>query len=213
MGSNAGRFLNDAISRRSMLLGCGALALAISAPSLAASAELASGPPEALMRGALGALDRHRSQLIARDRIGIADFSTASRYPRFHIVDLTNGARDTLLVAHGRGSDPDHKGWLEHFSNIPGSEASSSGAYLIGDDYVGHHGPSRRLIGLDPENSNAERRGIVIHAADYVSAEFAQIHGKLGRSEGCLAFARTDLDIVLRRLGPGRLIFAGKVPA
>lgn len=165
------------------------------------------------MRRALGALDRHRSRLTAFDRIGIVDFDTASRYPRFHIVDLMSGARETLLVAHGRGSDPDHKGWLEHFSNIPGSEASSSGAYLTADDYVGHHGASRRLIGLDPENSNAERRGIVIHAANYVSTEFAQMHGKLGRSEGCFAFAQTDLDIVLRNLGPGRLIFADKLSA
>ncbi len=196
-----------------MLLGCGAVALAVSVPSLALGAELDAGPPEALMRRALSALDRHRSPLTALDRIGIADFSAASRYPRFHIVDLASGVRETLLVAHGRGSDPDHKGWLEHFSNIPGSAASSSGAYLTTDDYVGHHGPSRRLIGLDPENSNAERRGIVIHAADYVSAEFVRTHGKLGRSEGCFAFAQTDLDTVLRNLGPGRLIFADKLSA
>lgn len=165
------------------------------------------------MRRALSALDRHRSQLAALDRIGIADFSAASRYPRFHIVDLASGAHKALLVAHGRGSDPDHKGWLQRFSNIPGSEASSSGAYLTADDYTGRHGASRRLIGLDPENSNAELRAIVIHAADYVSAEFAQMHGKLGRSQGCFAFARSDLDIVLRKLGPGRLIFADKLAA
>jgi hypothetical protein len=95
-------------------------------------------------------------------------------------------------------------------SNIPGSAASSSGAYLVGDDYFGKHGRSRRLFGLDPENSNVEVRRIVIHAARYVSPEIAQ-SGKVGRSEGCFAVSQTDIAQVLERLGPGRMIFAAKL--
>lgn len=213
MASAAELTFNNAISRRTLLLGCGAAALHMSLPSLAAAAELAPGPPDALLHRALGALERHRPYLAALDRIGVADFTVASRYPRFHIVDRLSGTSETLLVAHGRGSDPDHKGWLERFSNMPGSAASSWGAYVTADGYEGQHGPSRRLVGLDLENSNVERRGIVIHAADYVSAEFASEHGKLGRSEGCFAFAQADLDTVLRKLGSGRLIYADKLSA
>lgn len=134
-----------------------------------------------------------------------------SRQPRFHILDMASGARQTLLVAHGKGSDPDHSGWVERFSNVPGSEASSAGAYLTGALYEGKHGRSRRLIGLDDSNSNAEARALVIHGAWYVSAAMARDKGKLGRSQGCLAVADGDLDAVLSALVPGCLIYVDKV--
>jgi hypothetical protein len=133
-----------------------------------------------------------------------------SRTPRFHIVNLSAGRIETCLVAHGRGSDPEHRGWLERFSNQPGSAASSAGAYLTGAIYEGRHGRSRRLAGLDAQNSNAEARAIVIHSAWYVGDGIVQQTGKLGRSEGCLAVATSDLDRVLARLSPGSLIYVGK---
>jgi hypothetical protein len=43
------------------------------------------------------------------------------------------------LVAHGRGSDPEDTGFLQKFSNRPGSNASSEGSFLIGDTYHGKH--------------------------------------------------------------------------
>jgi hypothetical protein len=116
-----------------------------------------------------------------------------------------------LLVAHGRGSDPDNTGWVQRFSNRPGSNASSNGSFLTGDTYIGKHGRSRRLIGLDPENDEAEPRAIVIHAASYVSRAMAREQGRVGRSQGCFAVAADDLDQVLARLGAGRLLFADKV--
>jgi hypothetical protein len=196
------------LSRRQMLAAGGALALA-SRTGVAAAAAMVSVPP--LMQKALRSFDMHRAAIENDDVIGVADFSQASRDLRFHIVDRRSGAAQSLLVAHGRGSDPDHSGWVERFSNDPGSAASSSGAYVTGDLYDGKHGLSRRLIGLDPENSNAEARGIVIHAANYVSSEIISTQGKLGRSEGCLAFSQTDITDVLQQLGPGRLIYVGKV--
>ncbi|MCI4592456.1 murein L,D-transpeptidase catalytic domain family protein [Sphingobium sp. BYY-5] len=143
--------------------------------------------------------------------MAVVDFSAPSRLPRFHIIDLLSGRQRALLVAHGRGSDPDHSGWLEHFSNAPGSQASSAGAYLTGDLYIGKHGRSRRLMGLDPGNSNAEARAIVIHAASYVTPALAAEVGKLGRSEGCLAVAQDNLEEILATLGSGRLIYVDKV--
>ena len=116
-----------------------------------------------------------------------------------------------MLVAHGKGSDPDHCGWLEHFSNVPGSEASSAGAYLTGALYEGKHGRSRRLTGLDTRNNMAEERAIVIHGAWYVSSQMVRDHGKIGRSQGCLAVATDDLDTVLTSLPEGSLIYVDKV--
>lgn len=167
--------------------------------------------PQGLIRRARIALDRHGSDISNRDRMGVVDFGAPSRTPRFHIIDLVSGRQHALLVAHGRGSDPDHSGWLERFSNAPGSQASSAGAYLTGDLYEGKHGRSRRLVGLDPGNSNAESRAIVIHAASYVTPALADKIGKLGRSEGCLAVAKDNLDEVLATLGAGRLIYVDKI--
>lgn len=52
---------------------------------------------------------------------------------------------------------------------------------------------------------------IVIHAATYVSANMVRDHGKLGRSEGCLAVGTGDIDHVLNRLGHGRMIYVDKI--
>lgn len=145
-----------------------------------------------------------------RDVVGVVDFSNPSRVPRLHLVDMASGRVDSLLVAHGRGSDPSHSGWVRTFSNAFGSNCSSAGAYVTGAYYSGKHGRSMKLHGLDPSNNNAEARAIVVHAAPYVSPDFARARGVLGRSEGCFAVSRSDLNQVLTRLGPGRLIVAGK---
>jgi len=158
----------------------------------------------------MAALQAHGNVVTHRDVVGIVDFAAHSCLPRFHLVDIASGRTSTLLVAHGRGSDPNNLGWVQKFSNRPGSNASSEGSFLIGDIYVGKHGRSRRLYGLDPENNMAAERAIVIHSASYVGNEIARSQGRVGRSEGCFAIASDDLAVVLARLGPGRLLFASK---
>jgi L,D-transpeptidase catalytic domain len=168
-----------------------------------------------LLRRALDALEQHHTSISYRDVIGVADFSLPSRAPRFHLVNLADGSARSHLVAHGRGSDPSHTGWLERFSNEPHSNATSAGAYKTGSLYVGAHGRSMRLEGLDPTNSNALSRAIVVHGAWYVNEEMIGHSGMLGRSQGCFAVADSSLPEIMARLGPGRLIYADndKVPA
>jgi hypothetical protein len=151
------------------------------------------------------------SAVAHHDVVGVADFARPSSVPRFHLVHLASGRVETVLVAHGRGSDPAHTGWLRSFSNRPGSEATSQGHYLTGRYYAGQHGRSLRLHGLDATNSNAEERAIVVHAAWYVGPAMVREHGKLGCSEGCFAVSGQDLPRVLDRLGPGRLLVATKL--
>src|SRR5215213_5470206 len=67
-----------------------------------------------LLARAKAALNSHR--VAPRDSMGIVDFSLPSSEPRFHVVDLMNGKVDSYRVAHGRGSDPEHSGFVEHFS-------------------------------------------------------------------------------------------------
>lgn len=166
--------------------------------------------PELFAR-AKAALERHRGSLRYTDRIGIADFSSPSRDPRFHVVDLASGQVTSHRVAHGRGSDTGHTGFLEHFSNDFGSNATSSGAYSTADFYHGKYGLSMRLNGLDWSNNNALGRAIVAHQAWYAEPEMIGIHGKLGRSEGCFAFGRDSHFEVMRTLGEGRMIYADKL--
>jgi hypothetical protein len=169
------------------------------------------GVDSSLFERAKAALDSHR--IAARDSIGIVDFSLASRDPRFHLVDLASGQVESFRVAHGRGSDPDHSGFVEMFSNRPGSEASSNGTYTTGEYYHGKYGLSMKVHGLDWTNSNAESRAIVIHNAWYAEPDMIDIHGKLGRSEGCFAFSRADQWKVMSKLAGGRMIFAEKLIA
>jgi L,D-transpeptidase catalytic domain len=199
------------VSRR-VLLGTAVVGIAAAAMRRT-SAGIAGGHPgvaPSLLRRALDALERHRDSIDQRDLIGLADFSLPSRTPRFHLLALGDGSVSSHLVAHGRGSDPNHSGWLEHFSNEPRSNATSAGAFRTGNLYVGSHGHSLHLEGLDPTNSNAASRAIVVHGAWYVSTQMVLYRGMLGRSEGCFTVANSDLEEVLTKLGPGRLIYAGK---
>lgn len=164
-----------------------------------------------LMRQALAALERHGDTIRLRDRIVIADFSAPSSQRRFHFIDLVSGQSVSKLVSHGSGSDPGHTGYLQHFSNRNGSNASCEGAFLADNYYVGKHGKSQRLIGLDPTNNNALARAIVVHGAWYAGADIVQSRGRLGRSQGCFAVGENELAEVFERLGQGRMIYAAKV--
>ncbi|AGH51069.1 hypothetical protein G432_16755 [Sphingomonas sp. MM-1] len=203
------------LSRREVLgAACGLAALA-AAPSRA----LAQNVPGLWSIGrnirlelraeVMAALARHERRIWSRDVIGVVDYGQPSNVPRFHIVNLLAGTSRSFLVAHGKGSDPAFEGRLRMFSNMEGSEASSRGAYLIGEAYQGDHGLSRRLIGLDPTNDNAMDRAIVLHSAPYVGPDVLARQGKLGRSNGCFVVSPADIDAVLAALGRGRLLYAG----
>jgi len=162
-----------------------------------------------LFSKAKDALDSHK--VWPRDTIAIADFSRPSSEERFFVVDLASGQVEAHRVAHGRGSDPDHSGFVERFSNAFGSYATSNGAYVTGDYYDGKYDLSMKVRGLDWSNYNAEPRAIVIHNAWYAEDDMIPIHGKLGRSEGCFAMSRKSQYDVMRRIAGGRMIYADKL--
>jgi L,D-transpeptidase catalytic domain len=163
-----------------------------------------------LVREALAALDRHGRMIPHRDRIAIVDFSSPSSKPRMQLLDIESGKTKEFLVAHGSGSDPGHTGFLHRFSNQPDSNASSQGAFVTANYYVGKHGRSQRLLGLDPTNNNALERAIVVHGAWYAEADMIRSHGKLGRSQGCFAVGDSELAHLFERLGTGRMIYAAR---
>jgi len=200
-------------SRRRLLQISGGLALAaLARPAFAATSPLMSSTPsESVLRAARAGLARVGGRIAQHDVVAVADFGRPSAEPRLFLADMATGKVSGFLVAHGRGSDPSHSGWLSKFSNAPSSNCTSEGAYLTGDRYVGAHGHSMRLIGLDASNSNALSRAIVVHQAAYVGPQIVKACGVLGRSEGCFAVSPADLPVVLQQLGPGRLLVSTKL--
>lgn len=201
------------MDRRSFLTRAGAVTAMLTArsnasPRSAAPTAKSADTLRALARKALAA---NSAQIAHHDVVALADFSEPSWRRRFHLVDMKDGAVASYLVAHGKGSDLRHTGMLESFSDAPNSEATSRGAYRSAGEYIGEHGRSLRLDGLDPTNANARSRAVVIHAAWYVSEAMLQRYGMLGRSQGCFVFRAEDLGTILNRLGSGRLLYADKL--
>lgn len=187
------------------------LAAASAAPRRVFAQAAADARTQRLLAIARREVERAGATLWRRDLVGIADFGLHSAQPRFHFVNLDNGTADSALVAHGSGSDPEHDGWLNGFSNLTDSWATSRGAYITWEWYTGRYGTSVRLGGLDADNSNAFPRAIVMHAAGYATPAHAERWGRLGRSNGCFAFGPDRFREALVRLAGGRLLIADRL--
>lgn len=153
-------------------------------------------------------LDRASDLIWKRDIVGIADFGLHSAERRFHLVNLEREEVQSFHVTHGAGSDPEHDGWLNSYSNRVGSNASSRGAYVTWEWYVGRYGRSMRLGGLDETNEAAFRRAIVMHRAKYAEPTHIKRWGRLGRSNGCFAMGDEQFREALPQLSGGRLLYA-----
>ncbi len=124
--------------------------------------------------------------LVKKEILTIVDFSLSSNTKRLWVIDMV--AHQVLMntyVSHGKNTGEE---FASSFSNENSSFKSSLGFYSTAEIYNGKHGLSLRLDGLEKGvNDKARERGIVMHAADYVSAEFIRSNKRLGRSQGCPA--------------------------
>ena len=136
----------------------------------------------------------------------IVDYNKPSTTKRMWIVDVVN--KRLLLntwVAHGQGSGDDI---AQQFSNIEDSHQSSLGFYITNETYVGKHGKSLRLDGVDEGyNDNARSRDIVLHGADYVNQNTIDELGRLGRSFGCPAVSTEVADLVIETIKNKNVMF------
>ena len=126
------------------------------------------------------------SLISTKEILTIIDFKRSANQKRLWVIDIKN--KKVLfhtLTAHGRNSGNEH---AQFFSNIPNSNQSSLGFYITGNTYIGKHGTSLKLHGIETGiNDNAETRAIVMHGAEYVSESHIKKYGRLGRSFGCPA--------------------------
>jgi hypothetical protein len=155
----------------------------------------------ATLRNLLASGVRVRSDVLA-----LIDYSLPSWEPRLWVFDLRNNRLlFHELVAQGKNSGDVY---ATRFSNAPGSLMSSLGAYLTGGTYMGKHGLSLRLIGLEKGvNDNVASRDIVLHSASYVSEKLAQ-KGRIGRSWGCPAVRPEVVKPLIQAIQGGALLLA-----
>jgi hypothetical protein len=149
---------------------------------------------------------KHKDVLSSKGIISIIDFEKPSTEERLWIIDLNN--KKTLyhsLVAHGKKSGDNN---ATTFSNCPSSNMSSVGFFVTRNGYIGKHGLSLIIDGLDQKfNSNARSRAVVIHSADYVSEQFIKCYGRLGRSQGCPAIPVENHEAVINTIKDGTALF------
>ncbi len=147
-----------------------------------------------------------KNKITRTEYLTICDFSQSSRQKRFYIIDLANNKIVTnTYVAHGRNSGAEY---ATHFSNKPESLESSLGFYITRGTYIGEHGLSLKIDGVDNGyNNNAMSRNIVIHGAAYVGEDRARSGMYMGRSWGCPAVSQKESATIITTIKNGTCLF------
>jgi L,D-transpeptidase-like protein len=205
--------------KRILTLSIAALALASASQANAATkptdglvrslVKQAPGLRGEVLRLALDATDRatERGLVKRHDLLTVIDYSLPSTQPRLFVFNLaTRKLLFRELVAHGKNSGDKY---TTHFSNSPGSLATSIGLFVTADPYIGSNGYSLRLRGLEEGvNDMAWERAIVMHGASYVSRTAINALGRLGRSWGCPAVRKEVARKMIDTLRGGSPVFA-----
>lgn len=138
--------------------------------------------------------------------LSIVDLSQPSTKKRLYVVDLASKKiLFNTYVSHGQKS-----GDLiaTSFSNTNSSFQTSLGFYKTLNTYMGKHGLSLQLKGLEKGfNDNVYNRNIVLHGADYVCEEFIRKTGRLGRSQGCPAVPYAESKKIIQAVKGGTCLF------
>lgn len=140
------------------------------------------------------------------DVITIVDLRLMSTKRRLWVIDLKQKkVVHHSLVAHGKNTG---QLMAQAFSNKKQSYQTSLGFYVTSETYYGKHGYSLRLDGMEKGiNDNARERAIVMHGASYVSLQFINAYGRLGRSFGCPAVPELKNKAIIDTIKGGSCLF------
>lgn len=166
-----------------------------------------SKPDSQVFKKALtGFLNLKAGNRIKKNILTIIDLSLSCNLDRMWIIDVDKmEVLHSSLVAHGQKSGVE---FASRFSNIPSSLQSSLGFYLTGEIFNSKHGMSLCLDGVEPGiNDKARERGIIMHGAWYVSRDFINRYGVLGRSFGCPAIPMEDHEKFINLLSGKSCIY------
>lgn len=127
------------------------------------------------------------------DWITLIDYDMPASSQRMVLVNLQTGETRRHNVAAGSGG----------ISNVAESRGSATGFMRFSEPYVGQHGASLRMDGLESRNRNVRARHIVMHPAHYVT------EGRhAGRSWGCPAVDADSAPGIYRRVQNGGLLYS-----
>lgn len=135
----------------------------------------------------------------------IIDYSQPSSTKRLYFLNLGTGAVEKYYVAHGVNTGFDI---AKSFSNEMNSKKTSLGFYITGSTYIGSHGESLFLHGVERSNNRAFERAIVLHGAEYVSMDFLNKYRRMGRSWGCPAVSKAISKKLLPFIKDGAVLYA-----
>jgi hypothetical protein len=152
------------------------------------------------------------SYLLEQNRIDrseyltICDFSQSSRQKRLYVIDLANfNLLTNTWVAHGKNSGAEY---ATRFSNKPESLQSSLGFYITRNTYIGKHGLSLKMEGVDKGyNDRAMLRTIVLHGANYVDETRIRQGMYMGRSWGCPSVPQKESAKIISTIKNGTCLF------
>lgn len=138
--------------------------------------------------------------------LSIVDLSQPSNRKRLYVVDLANKKLlFNTYVSHGRNSGDL---MANRFSNVNSSFQTSLGFYQTLNTYMGKHGLSLQLKGLEKGfNDNVFNRNIVLHGANYVCEDVIRKTGRLGRSQGCPAVPYAESQGIIQAVKGGTCLF------
>jgi hypothetical protein len=141
--------------------------------------------------------------------IGVANMSLPSNHKRLYLYNReTHKLIKSYYVSHGVNTAGANKAYAVNFSNKMMSRQSSLGAMITQEEYVGKHGRSLKLKGLEKGiNDNVRIRHIVIHAADYCTDDFIRRNGRTGCSWGCPAVSPVCINEIIDMLKDGHFFY------
>lgn len=137
----------------------------------------------------------------------LVDFNIHSGKNRFFVWSFEEQAViHSSLCAHGTGNGSRRSTYSDiKFSNEEGSYCSSLGKYKTGIRSYSNYGINvhYKLHGLDPTNSNAYKRVVVLHSyAPVPESEIFPQHLPLGYSQGCPVIndaVMTEIDNMMKK--------------
>ena len=153
-------------------------------------------------------------QLEEKGKVGkkiltVIDFGLSSTKKRMWIMNMeTKEVLFNTYVSHGKNTGGE---FATKFSNTVNSLQSSLGFYVTAETYYGKNGLSLFIDGMEKGfNSNARKRYVVIHGADYAEPNFIDKIGRLGRSYGCPAVPNTIAKEVIDTIKEESVVYIHK---
>ena len=144
--------------------------------------------------------------LIRSHFLTICDFSQSANRKRMYLIDMLKEKIVMITyVAHGRNSGDEY---ATKFSNRNESLQSSLGFYVTSSTYIGGHGLSLRIAGMENGiNDNALARSIVVHGASYLGDKWLNNAPFSGRSWGCPAVPAAQSAEIINTIKDGSCLF------